>query len=94
MYPELSRTQQLIKSSLYLSLESVMNLMSRLCKSFLMYNRVIPVEDVIKEILAVDAGKIQSFSSNILQKPAFSLAAIGPAEVLAKAEKEFHKWLG
>ena len=71
-----------------------MNRMSRLGKSFLMYNRVIPVEDVIKEILAVDAGKIQSFSSSILQKPAFSLAAIGPAEVLPQVEKEFHKWWG
>ncbi len=91
---EVNRTQQLIKSSMYLGLESVMNRMSRLGKSFLMYDRVVPVEDVIQEILAVDAGKIQSFSSNILQKPVFSLAAIGPAEVLPQVEKEFHKWWG
>ncbi|MDD2511107.1 MAG: pitrilysin family protein [Syntrophomonas sp.] len=91
---EVRRTQQLIKSSMYLGLESVMNRMSRLGKSLMMYDRVIPIEDVINEILAVDSKKVQGFSSGILQKPAFSLAAIGPADVLPQVEKEFCKWWG
>ncbi len=89
---EVNRTQQLIKSSMYLGMESVMNRMSRLGKSVLMYDRIIPIEDVIQEILTVDSGKVQEFAAGILQKPAFSLAAIGPAEVLSQVEKEFHKW--
>ncbi|MDD3023230.1 MAG: pitrilysin family protein [Syntrophomonadaceae bacterium] len=91
---EVARTQQLIKSSMYLGLESVMNRMSRLGKSLLMYGELKSVEDVITDILAVNAGMVQDFASELLKKPNFSLAAIGPAEVLTEVEKEYRKWWG
>lgn len=91
---EVARTQQLIKSSMYLGLESVMNRMSRLGKSLLMYGELKSVEEVIADILAVNAGMVKDFAGNLLKKPNFSLAAIGPAEVLAEVEKEYRKWWG
>ncbi|MEN6328088.1 MAG: pitrilysin family protein [Syntrophomonas sp.] len=91
---EVARTQQLIKSSMYLGLESVMNRMSRLGKSMLMYGELKSVEDVIADILAVNAGMVKDFAGNLLNKPNFSLAAIGPSEVLTDVEKEYHKWWG
>lgn len=91
---EVARTQQLIKSSMYLGLESVMNRMSRLGKSMLMYGELKSVEDVIADILAVNADMVKDFAGNLLNKPNFSLAAIGPSEVLTEVEKEYHKWWG
>lgn len=91
---EVARTQQLIKSSMYLGLESVMNRMSRLGKSLLMYGELRSVDDVIAEILAVNAEMVKDFAGDLLNQPNFSLAAIGPAAVLTEVEKEYRKWWG
>ncbi|MEN6348030.1 MAG: pitrilysin family protein [Syntrophomonas sp.] len=89
---EVSRTQQLIKSSMYMGLESVMNRMSRLGKSILMYDELKPVEAVIEQVMAVNAGMVKDLSRDLMDKELFSLAAIGPGEVLAAVEQEYRKW--
>lgn len=88
---ELERTQQLIKSSMYLGLENVMNRMSRLGKSMLMYGEVHAPEEVMARILAVDAETIHELVKNVLDQEPFSLAAIAPSDILNEVERAFNK---
>ncbi len=90
---ELERTQQLIKSSLYLGLENVMNRMSRLGKSMLMYGEVHAPEEIMDRILAVDAQQVHELALSLLGKEPFSLAAIAPQQTLNEVERAFnHYW--
>lgn len=89
---EVHRTQRLIKSSIYMGLESVMNRMSRLGKALLMYDRLVPVEEVIERIMAVNREQVNQFAAEILSWDSFSLAAIGTEEALANVENEFKNW--
>jgi len=91
---EMERTQKLIKSSMYLGLESVMNRMSRLGKSIMMYDKTVSPEDLIKRVFQVREEQVQEFAASLLGKQAISIAAIGPAEVLTEVEKEYKKWWG
>lgn len=86
---ELVRTQKLIKSSLYLGMESVMNRMNRLGKSVLMYNQVTPLEEIIEKIMAVNTGTIQELARELLSPQRFSLAAIGSPDVLEDVKKQY-----
>ncbi len=89
---EVERTQQLIKSSMLMGMESVMNRMNRLGKSILMYGQVIPVDEVLEQIYAVTPEKVNHFADEVLDLPRFSLAAVGNAEVLPMVENEYKKW--
>ncbi|MGI6468767.1 MAG: insulinase family protein [Syntrophomonadaceae bacterium] len=88
---ELERTQQLIKSSMYLGLENVMNRMSRLGKSMLMYGEVHSPEEIMSRILAVKADEVHELAQYLLDKEPFSLAAIAPGETLKQLEKAFNR---
>lgn len=91
---ELERTQQLIKSSMYLGLENVMNRMSRLGKSILMYGEVHPPEEIMSRILAVNADMVHELAQTLLDREPFSLAAIAPRETLNQVEKAFDEhWI-
>lgn len=89
---EKDRTQKLIKSSMYLGLESVMNRMSRLGKSVLMYDRVIHPEDVIEKIFAVSESTVHDLFVDLFTKNSISIAAIGPGRVLSEISKEYETW--
>ena len=89
---EVKRTRQLIKSSMLMGMESVMNRMTRLGKSVLMYDEVIEVEEVLKRINAVTPEDINNYAAEILALNCFSLAAIGSTEVLPIVEREYKKW--
>lgn len=91
---EISRTQKLMKSSIFLGLESVMNRMSRLGKSVLMYDKVVAPEQVIEKIYKVDGEMVKNYASKLLKSERFSMAAIGDKEVLPVLEKEFTKYWG
>jgi len=89
---EVERTRQLIKSSMLMGMESVMNRMNRLGKSILMYGQVIPVDEVLEQIYAVTPEKVNHFANEVLDLPRFSLATVGNAEVLTMVESEYKKW--
>ncbi len=88
---EVARTQKLIKSSIYMGMESATNRMSRLGKTMLMYGKVVPVEEVIDKVLAVSPQDVNDLANSMLNHDSLSLAAIGAAEVLPKVEAEFVK---
>ena len=89
---EVERTKQLIKSSMLMGMESVMNRMNRLGKSILMYGQVIPIDEVLKQIYVVTPEKVNHFANEVLDLPRFSLATVGNAEVLPMVESEYKKW--
>ncbi|MDD3893638.1 MAG: pitrilysin family protein [Syntrophomonadaceae bacterium] len=89
---EVLRTRQLIKSSMYLGMESVVNQMARIGKSIVMFDQVIPLEEVLDKILSVDQKMIKNLASQLWQQQKVSLACVGPAGVLPQAEAEFKKW--
>lgn len=89
---EVQRTKQLIKASMYMGLESVMNRMTRLGKALLMYDRLVTVEEVMDRILAVSPEDVHQFAHDLLNPEKFSLAAIGTEEALAAVENEYKRW--
>lgn len=89
---ELLRTRQQIKSSLYLGMESVMNRMTRLGKALLMYDKIIPLEDVMDKIMSVEKGMVEEQAVQLLQTAPVSLVAIGSPEALQNVEQEFKRY--
>jgi predicted Zn-dependent peptidase len=89
---EVIRTRQLIKSSLYLGLESVVNRMTRNGKSVVMYDEVTAIDEILEKILQVDQVMIKDLAARLWQQQKVSLACVGPAESLPRAEAEFKKW--
>lgn len=91
---EIARTRKLIKSSIFLGLESVMNRMTRLAKSLLMYDEIATPEEIIAKIYSVDSDMVNKLASQMLKAENFSLAAIGDKEVLPAVEQEYVRWWG
>lgn len=89
---ELDRTRRQIKSSLYLGMESVMNRMTRLGKSLLMYDKIIPLEEVMDKILSVEKDTVENLATQILQPSLVSLSAIGSPEALKNVDDEFKRY--
>ncbi|QGT99223.1 peptidase, M16 family [Candidatus Syntrophocurvum alkaliphilum] len=86
---EVTRTQQLIKSSILLGLESVMNRMTRLARSIMIYDEIVSPEKIIDRIYAIDSEQVNQFAQNLFKKELFSLAAIGDKEILPNVEKQY-----
>ncbi len=91
---ELDRTRRLIKSSMYLGLESVMNRMSRLGKAIIMYDKIISPEQAIERVMQVQPEQIQDLAIRLLGDQAISVAAIGPAGVMQEVEKQYQRIWG
>ena len=87
---EIFRTRKLMKSSMYLSLESVVNRMNRLGKSMLMYDKVIPPEEIIACTMQVDGKMVQALAKELLEQQPLSLAAIGTEDVLPLVQASFN----
>ncbi len=91
---ELNRTKKLMKSSIFLGLESVMNRMSRLGKGMLMYDQITSPEEVMEKIYKVDLDQVNQYAAQRLQPEKVSLAAIGDKKILPVVEQTFSKWWG
>lgn len=90
---EVSRTQKLMKSSISLGLESVMNRMTRLGKAVLMYNNIVTPEEIIEKIYTVKPHMVQEMAERLFKPELFSIAAIGGEEHLPLVEKEYkQRW--
>jgi len=77
---ELLRTKEQIKGSLYLGLESVSSRMTRLGRTELCLNRVIPPEEVVKKVTAITLDDVHSIARDLFKDHEFSLSTIGPLE--------------
>jgi predicted Zn-dependent peptidase len=91
---EITRTQKLMKSSISLGLESVMNRMTRLGKTILMYDQVISPDEIIAKVYAVNPAMVQEMAQRIFKPELFSIAVIGNEEALPMIRDEFQKLWG
>lgn len=87
---EVIRSQNQVKASLYLGMESIMARMNRIGKSLLLYDEVVPVEKVIEKIYRVTPEMVKNYARETLGSYKYSLATIGEASVLPEVEKGFN----
>ena len=68
---ELKKAKQAIKGNILLSLENTTSRMIRMAQSELYYNRMIPVEEVIKKIDSVTREDILELANELLDEDTF-----------------------
>ncbi len=93
-FEEVQRTQNQIKASLYLGMESVMTRMNRLGKSELLHGQVMSVEEVIRKIFEVTPQMVQDYARETLGKNPYTMVVIGESSILPQVEKGFRELEG
>ncbi|HEY8393557.1 MAG TPA: pitrilysin family protein [Thermaerobacter sp.] len=83
---ELARTRDQFKANLLLALESTSSRMNRLGRTLLMLGRVVPVEEVVARVEAVDRDQLAEAAERLLDPARWALAGAGPAEPLRLRE--------
>jgi predicted Zn-dependent peptidase len=81
---ELNRAKEYLKGSILLSLESTTNRMFRMAQSEIYYDRIKPVEEVIKEIEEVTVDDIIETANNILNENSLSKIILGSKNSIAE----------
>jgi predicted Zn-dependent peptidase len=77
---EFQRAKNQIKGGLLLSLESMTSRMTRMAKSQIYFDRVIPLEEVVANVEAVTADDIHRVAATALDEENFALTLIGPED--------------
>ena len=80
---EIERTKLMIRGSLLMSLESTSSRMMRLGRQELMYERAIPVEELLARYDAVTGEAITDAARKHLADETLNVTAIGPEEAFA-----------
>ena len=84
---ELQRTKDQIKGSVYLSLESVSNRMTRLGKTELCLDRVIDPDEVIEKVDAIQQEDVLALAAEIFKPENFAAVTIGPEDQLISSSR-------
>ena len=74
------RSKSQLKGSMMLSLESMSSRMSSLAKNEINYGRIIPPDEMIAEIDAVEREQIIDLAEELSNPANLSIAAIGPLD--------------
>jgi predicted Zn-dependent peptidase len=80
---ELTNAKDFIKSGLFLSMESMEAIMSRIAKNELDFGKYIPIEEVVDSIEHVCSDDILRLAAMIFGSRTISLAGLGPLEEAA-----------
>jgi predicted Zn-dependent peptidase len=75
---ELERAKQQIRSATLLSLDDVGSRMSRLARSLLYHDRIIPLAEIVAEVEALTPEDIRSAAHRLFGRGEYAFAAIGP----------------
>lgn len=75
---ELSHAKNQIRAALVLGQESMSNRMIRLAKSQIYFRRIIPLEEIINDVLKVTHDDIARVATQIFGDYSYPIAAIGP----------------
>ena len=89
---ELSRTQKMLKSGLYMGLESTNSRMTRLARSIMMYGKYDDPQEVVEKIYAVKKEEVQKIACELFENVPLSLCVIGDSAVLSQVQQEFEHW--
>ena len=84
---ELEDAKAQLKGKLLLSQESMSSRMARLAKSELYFDRFITLDELVREIDQVDAGKIQDFAATFFDIDEYSQAILLPEQVEDEKKK-------
>lgn len=78
---EFERARQQARGSLFMGMESITGRMNRLGRNLLLLDRVIPPEETMDKIFAVQKKEIQELARDLFEGRPQVLATIGPNEV-------------
>ncbi len=84
---EVDRARAQLKSSLLMSLESSSSRCERLGRQMLIFNRSIPIEEMVAEIDAITAEDVVRTAVRIIRGSRPSLAALGPVSGLESYDR-------
>ena len=77
---ELDRSKNQIRGSLVMGQESMSNRMSRMAKSEVYFGRIIPLAEIVNEIMAVTKDDVAGVASELFSERQMALSVIGPIE--------------
>ncbi len=80
-FEEITRARAQIKASILMSLESTSSRCEQSARQLLVYNRVIPVDEVIAKVDAVDEHAVMAAAARIISSP-LTVTALGPIDGL------------
>ncbi|MDR3710517.1 MAG: pitrilysin family protein [Capsulimonadaceae bacterium] len=75
---ELLRAKNQVRAGLLMGQESMSNRMSRLGKDEILFDRIIPLEEIMDKILAASTTDVQAIAADILHLENFTMAQVGP----------------
>lgn len=81
---ETDRARAQIKAGILMSLESSAARCEQLARQMQVWNRILPVEEVIAEVESVDEAAVRKAAESLRNRPASTFAAIGPIAGLEK----------
>jgi predicted Zn-dependent peptidase len=84
---EVARARAQLKAGLLMSMESSASRCEQLAKQTLIYDRVIPNQELIDAIDTVDTGAVQRVMGRLTASGGLSLAALGPIEQLESYDR-------
>lgn len=77
---ETARAKAQMKAGLLMNLESSSTRAEQIARQYTIYGRVLPLDEMIAKVDAVDAASLRRFAGRFLSKPMPALAAVGPLE--------------
>jgi predicted Zn-dependent peptidase len=77
---ELSRAKNQIKGAMVMSQESMSSRMTRMGKSELVHDRVIPIDEITEKVHAITLDDIHEVAKSLFGHGEFAMAQVGPFE--------------
>jgi predicted Zn-dependent peptidase len=84
---ELKNTKDFIKSGLFLSMDNMEAMMTRIARNELYFKKYIPLEEVVESIDKVESRQIADLAGQVLARKNMTVAGLGPLE---KAEIDWN----
>jgi predicted Zn-dependent peptidase len=84
---ELKNAKDFVKSGLFLSMDNMETIMTRIARNELYFNKYIPLEEVVESINRVERRQITNLASQVLGSKSMMITGLGPLE---KAEIDWN----
>ncbi|MCK5576623.1 MAG: insulinase family protein, partial [Sphingomonadales bacterium] len=83
---ELARARTQLKAGLLMSLESTSSRAEQIGRQMLIFGRVIPMEELVAHVDAVDFDAVRRVAENVLEGP-MALASVGEGTTMPNEDK-------
>jgi len=75
---ELNMNREQIKGNILMSLESTFTRMSRMAKCLMYYGRIVPIDEVTRQVDAITAEELQAFAQKTFSPDCCAVVTLGP----------------